>query len=98
MINMSEQNYLIVENNIVTNSVIWDGDTNTWMPPTDSIQLVQSTTPALTWEVNADKTEYVLVEHLGLGSIGFTWDGSVLTTNEPKPEIIQPVIDGMQTL
>lgn len=95
---MSVQNYLLVENNIVTNSVIWDGDTNTWIPPADSIQLIQSTTPALTWELNAEKTDYVLVESIGSGTIGFTWDGSILTTNKPKPEIVQPVTSGTQTL
>ena len=36
-----------------------------------------------------DKTDYVLVEQLGQGQIGFTWDTTtqVLTTNESKPVI-----------
>jgi hypothetical protein len=55
--------------------------------------------PAMVWEPNADNTDYVLTEQIGQGQIGFTWDKSVLTTNEPKPEIIaQPITTGMQTL
>ena len=87
------QNYLIIENNIVTNVVFWNGDTSQWTPPAGSIALVQATTPALIWELNADKTAYVLVEQLGQGQIGFTWDGSVLTTNEPQPTPPTPAQD-----
>ena len=87
---MTTQNYLIVENNIVTNDVVWDGNTETWQPPTDSIQLIQNTTLAMIWEpvvVDNKVTDYVLVEQIGAGAIGFTWDGSVLTTDQPKPVI-----------
>jgi hypothetical protein len=87
---MTIQNYLIVENNIVTNDVVWDGNTETWQPPTDSIQLIQNTTSAMIWEpvvVDNKITDYVLVEQLGGGAIDFTWDGTVLTTNQPKPAI-----------
>lgn len=84
------QNYLIIENNIVTNVVLWNGDTSQWTPPQGSIALIQATTPAMIWEpVIVDKkiTDYVLTEQIGAGSIGFTWDGTVLTTNESKPPI-----------
>jgi hypothetical protein len=81
------QNYLIIESNVVANIVIWDGDTTVWTPPTGSIALVQATTPALIWQLNADKTDYVLIEELGQGQIGFTWNGTFLTTNQPKPSI-----------
>jgi hypothetical protein len=84
---MTIQNYLIVESNIVTNIVLWDGDTHTWMPPVNSIQLVQATTPALIWELASDMTDYVLTEVVGAGQIGFTWDGTILTTNQPKPTV-----------
>jgi len=87
---MTTQNYLIVESNIVTNNVVWDGNTQTWQPPADSIQLVDATTPALIWEpvtVDGKTTDWVLVEVIGAGDIGFTWNGSVLTTNEPKPPV-----------
>lgn len=87
---MTTQNYLIVENNVVTNDVVWDGNTETWTPPTDSIQLIQTTTPAMIWEaviVDGKITDYVLVEQIGQGQIGFTWDGTVCTTNQPKPQV-----------
>lgn len=86
---MTTQNYLIVENNVVTNNVVWDGNPDTWMPPANSIQLVQATTQALIWELNADKTDYVLIEVLGAGDIGFTWNETtqILTTNQPKPPL-----------
>jgi hypothetical protein len=88
---MTIQNYLIIESNVVTNLCVWDGDTKTWTLPVGSTALVQVTTPAMVWELNSDETEYVLVEIIGAGGIGFTWNGSVLTTNEPKPEI--PVLE-----
>ena len=91
---MATQNYLIVESNVVTNNVVWDGNPNTWQPPIDSIQLVETTTPAMVWSpiiVDEKITDWVLVEELSAGDIGFTWDGSVLTTNQSKPPI--PVYD-----
>jgi hypothetical protein len=84
---MTTENYLMIDEttNIVDNICIWDGDTTTWQPPENTLMLIQSTTPAMVWESNADQTDYVLVEVIGAGQIGFTWDGSILTTNEPKP-------------
>ena len=96
------QNYLVIENNIVTNIVAWDGDTNTWQPPQGSITLLQVTIIAMIWgvvEPITDPVTYHLVEVLGVGDIGFTWDGTVLTTNQPKPSgLAQPITTGMQTL
>lgn len=87
---MTIQNYLIIESNVVTNCAEWDGNTQTWKPPANSIQLIQSTTPAMLWQFNTDKTDYILVEFIGAGDIGFTWDGTVLTTNQPKPAMPTP--------
>lgn len=84
------QNYLIIEQNVVTNICIWNGDTTTWTPPQSTIALVQATTPVLVWEAVFEDNkivDYVLVEQIGAGDIGFTWDGTVLTTNQPKPKI-----------
>lgn len=97
------QNYLIIEQNVVTNNVVWDGDTTKWSPPQGSIALVQATTPAMVWFWDANIKDYVLQEEIGQGDIGFTWDGTVLTTNEPKPEPPkpaedQPAADGLQTI
>jgi hypothetical protein len=94
-----EQNYLIIEQNVVTNVCLWNGDTTQWTPPQGSTALVQATTSAMVWALNADKTDWVLEEELGAGSIGFTWDGTTLTTNQPKPDPIQaqPTSEGTQT-
>jgi hypothetical protein len=83
----TSQNYLIVQSNVVNNIVVWDGDTTQWTPPTGSIALVQATTPAMIWVFDYTTNPYTskLEQIIGAGDIGFTWDGSVLTTNEPKP-------------
>lgn len=95
-----EQQYLIIENNIVTNVCVWNGDTSIWTPPVGSIALVQTTTPAMIWQavvVEGKITDYVLVEQLGAGDIGFTWDGTDCITNQPKPVIpVQPTTTGTQ--
>jgi hypothetical protein len=46
-----EQNYLMVNTstNIVENIFVWNGDTNTWQPPANTLMLVQATTPAMVW-------------------------------------------------
>jgi len=86
---MTTQQYFIVQNNVVTNLVVWDGDTNSWQPPADATMLIQTETNALVWELNTDTPPvYVLTEVLGAGSIGFTWDGSVLTTNQEQPVVL----------
>lgn len=101
---MTTQNYLMIltVTNIVNNVCYWDGDTNTWQPPEDTLMLIQANTPAMIWEaVIVDKkiTDYVLVEQMGVADIGFTWNGTVCTTNQPKPEIpVQPTTTGTQTL
>ena len=95
------QNYLIIENNVVDNIVYWDGDTTKWTPPQGSIALVQATTPALVWVASEPPTvppSSVLKEIIGAGDVGFTWDGSVLTTNQPYPQPIeQPTTTGTVT-
>lgn len=94
----TDQNYLIIESNVVANIVVWNGDTTQWTPPQSSIALNQLTTPAMIWQLNSDATDYVLTESIGAGEIAFTWDGTVLTTNEPKPTVpTQPVTTGIQT-
>ena len=85
----------MVENDVVTNVCVWDGNSDTWTPPADATMLVQATTPAMVWGLNADKTDWVLTEVLGVGDIGFTWDGTVVITNQSKPASIeQPATTG----
>ena len=102
---MITQEYLQVENNVVTNILMWDGDVNTWQPPADAIMLVQATTPSMVWLPDDTVTPaiYKLTEIIGFGSIGFTWDGTVLTTNQPEPTDLvansnQPIVTGIQTI
>jgi hypothetical protein len=98
---MNIQNYFVVENNLVTNLVSWDGNVNTWTPPENATMLIQEDTNAMVWQpviVDRKITDFVLTEILGAGGIGFTWDGTVLNTNEPKPPIpVQPLTTGTIT-
>jgi len=96
-----DQNYLIIESNVVSNVCVWNGDTTQWTPPQGSIALIQATTPAMVWQpviVDGKVTDWVLGEQIGAGAIGFTWDGTVVTTNEPQPTVpTQPTTTGTQT-
>ena len=89
---MTNKEYLMINKstNIVENICVWDGNNNTWTPPSDYLMLVAEEVKALIWQAVLDNNkiiDYVLIEKIGIGSIGFTWDGLVLTTNQPKPEI-----------
>ena len=105
MVISMNQNYCMVNetNNTCENVVLWDGNLDTWNPPSGYLMLVQATTPAMNWELDAQINDFVLVEQMGQSQIGFTWNGSVLTTNEPKPEVLiarpdGPTVDGAQKL
>jgi hypothetical protein len=89
---MTTQNYLMVNKstNVVDNICIWNGDVDTWQPPEYFLMLAQATTPAMIWQevvVDNKVINFILTEQTGAGEIGFTWDGTVLTTNEPKPTV-----------
>ena len=82
--------------NVVDNICVWDGNPNTWTPPSGYLMLVEADTQALIWIAVYEPdpitkkpivVDYVLTETLGAGAVGFTWDGTVLTTNQPKPVI-----------
>lgn len=96
-----EQNYLMVNpENVVDNICVWNGDINTWQPPEGYTMLVQATTPAMVWRLNAEKNDYVLAKQIGVAGIEFIWDGTACTTNEPKPNapVQPPTTEGTQTL
>ena len=96
---MTIQNYLMIEQNVVTNIVLWDGNEQTWQPPENAVMLIQATTPTIVWKLNESKTEYVLTNSIGDADIGFTWNGTVATTTEPQPVVpVQPVSSGTQEL
>lgn len=94
------ENYLMIQNNVVTNVCVWDGNPDTWTPPADATMLPQATTMALVWFWDGAITDYVLTQEMGQGQIGFTWNGTECVTNEPKPAppIDQPVTSGTQDL
>ena len=98
VINM-DQNYCMVntETNVCDNVCVWDGNPQTWTPPANYLMLVQETTPAKVWQLTDSVYELVVV--MGLGSIGFTWDGTYLITNEPQPTPPeQPMTSGLTDL
>ena len=93
---MTVQQYFEVDNstNVAVNTVMWDGNTNTWQPPENTTMLVCSTTPAMVWELNKLlPPSYELTEVIGAGEIGFTWGGTALTTNAPQPKPPTPALD-----
>jgi hypothetical protein len=100
---MTTQNYLMVQENIVTNLCVWDGNTQTWQPPSDATMLIAETTATKVWGYSSGAKDYVLVDSMDDASIGFVYDGTYCITNEPKPELPtpaenQPVTEGTQDL
>jgi len=100
---MAAENYCMVDkdSNICENICVWDGNPDTWTPPSNYLMLAKATTLTKTWVLNADSTEYILVNSIGDGDTGWTWDGTYLTTNLPQPTVeplqTQP-ITGLQTV
>jgi hypothetical protein len=94
---MTTQNYLMVQENIVTNLCVWDGDVNSWQPPSDATMLIAETTSTKVWGYSSDAKDYVLVDSMGDASIGFAYDGTYCITNEPKPEKPTPAADQPET-
>ena len=103
VIEMTTQNYCMIneQTNVCDNICVWDGNPSTWTPPAGYLMLVQATVPAKIWEVGPTGLIYVLVVVVGAGQIGFTWDGTNLTTNESQPIVppnTQTLSEGAQTL
>lgn len=83
--NMSDV-YLVIQNDVVTNLVVWDGNPDSWTPPADSIQLVAATTPAKVWVHDPVQNTWSIGVVVGEGGPGFTWDGTYVITNEAQPD------------
>ena len=98
---MTDKNYCMVNKQtaVCDNIILWSGNTQDWTPPSGYLMRPQESTPAKIWELNQEETDYVLTVVPGAGDIGFTWDGTYLVTNQPKPEApVQPTVEGAQTL
>jgi len=96
---MTTQNYCIVNEatGICENVCLWDGDSNSWTPPSGYIAFIQATTPAKIW--GYETGSYSLIAQDGVGQIGFVWDGAFLVTSDAMPtDIVQPMTTGSQTL
>lgn len=76
----------MIQENVVINVVVWNGDTSQWNPPNNVIMLSQETTPSQVWKLNETKTEYELKDTVGEAAIGFSYDGHFCITNLEKPE------------
>ena len=93
---MTTQSYLIIESGVVTNIVMWDGNTETWVPPANSIQIVKDTVTTKLWEPFTQTVDgktvidWHLIEVPAVAEVGYTWDGQYITTNEPKPTLPTP--------
>ena len=84
---------MVNPDNVCDNVCMWDGDVNTWQPPEGYTMLVQATTLAKNWVLNETATPPVYeLQVAGVGGIGFTWDGTYLTTNESQPIYVPPVV------
>lgn len=87
MIIMNVQSYCVINlaTNVCDNVVLWDGDTNTWQPPENCLMLVQAETPAKDWVWDDAAAKWVLIEVMGVGSVGFVWDGEFLIESISPP-------------
>lgn len=103
---MTAQNYLMIQNGVVTNNVVWDGGSD-WAPPADAIMLIQADTLAIIWVGTSVEDlpptipptftiTYNLQEVMGAGDIGFVWDGRVLNTNQPQPAAFHTPVVGLK--
>jgi hypothetical protein len=98
--------YLVVNQstNIVENKITYDGVSPLEIP--GYILIKDENTPSYVWEFNND--DFILTKVNGGADIGFTWDGTAFTTNQPKLQsrakaIVeaannQPIATGTQTL
>jgi hypothetical protein len=81
------ENYLIIEDNVVTNICVWDGKTETWTPTEGAVAVPQATAKAMIWVWDEDTQTVELKEVIGAVGVGFTYDGVKFTTNLPKPSV-----------
>lgn len=95
---MADKSYCLVnlQSNICENVVTWDG-VIPYEPPENFLLLSQLDTPAKNWTFNETTNDWE-IEEIGYGQIGFTWDGTYLITNAPKPDPIEVPVIGTQDI
>jgi len=92
--------YLLINtaNNIIENAVVWDGNTETWQPPSGFIALDSETTPSINWQWDENANDWIQINSIGTGEIGYCWDGKILTIPKPLSPLtiknIYPITEG----
>lgn len=99
---MTTQNWLMVNEltNVLDNIVLWDGNFENWTPPSGYLMLPENTTLIKNWEWDVASETWILAI-TGSASVGDTWDGTYIITNDPQPTLpptAQPTVSGAQTL
>jgi hypothetical protein len=86
---MTIQSYLVINTSlspaVCENICVWDGNTETWNPGENYTAMPLESTTALVWEYEKSSKSFVLVERIGGGRVGYTWDGTKLITNATMP-------------
>ena len=73
------------ETNIVENSSIDDRPFSEITLPNEYLALDRDTTSSVLYLKNKETGEIDVIELIGQGGIGFTWDGTKLLGPQPKP-------------
>lgn len=51
--------YVLVKDNVIYNSILWDGDLNTWQPPEDGTVVIQNSSAGIgDWWEEAEQRFY----------------------------------------
>jgi hypothetical protein len=98
---MTVENYLMInkQTNLVDNLVMWDGNVNSWNPPSEYLMLPVATTMAYDWFWSDVLQDWELQENMGGANIGDTWNGSACITSATKESNTPyPTTTGIQDL
>lgn len=95
---MTIQQYALVdkETNIISGTVMWDGDVSTWAPPETQYAVVEADYQYMVWKYDLDLQEWVLAadDPFNPGDeVGAMFDGNAFITTEPKPQPLPPAND-----
>lgn len=90
------KNYALVNtiSNLVEKIVYWDGISDIViydLPESYELILIEDK-PALVWDQISGTDSIGLVEKIGLGSPGMTWDGIKFSQDQNNPPVIRQII------